>query len=78
MLAACSESTSSGYYLVLGFPNADLEELVLEQVGSSGPCFWVLVQALAHHLPQGLHHRQTDRQSVSQSDSQSDSQSVSQ
>ncbi len=38
------------YHLVLGLANADLEELVLEQVSSSGACFWVLVQALAHHL----------------------------
>lgn len=51
---ACSmlrEHKQCVHHLVLGFPNADLEELVLEQLSSSGPCFWVLVQALAHHLP---------------------------
>ena len=31
------------------------EELVLEQVCSCWPRFWVFVQALAHHLPQSLH-----------------------
>ena len=54
---AVGSSFSSEFYI------ADLEELVLEQLSSSGPCFWILVQALAHHLPQGLHHQQTDRQS---------------
>ena len=70
MLAACSESTCSSSFSS-EFYIADLEELVLEQLSSSRPCFWILVQALTHHLPQGLHHQQTDRQSGRQAVSQS-------